>query len=174
MEVAVIGGAERGTGNPPRGEGGVERAELRAEDLRVVQRGEKPEPTEILPAAPLSEAGVCPTDRIAGVEEDDTVGEVFQDALGSDARHQRPFRGNQSPRQNDAGHWRAADNAGNGGGKPIDRLDHGPGWDRCVRRPGQQSGRRAGGVAGGRGNGRQRGGGGDRGPFRIADDKIAG
>ena len=174
VKVAVVGSPERGTGDPPRGEGGVKRAELRAEDLRVAQRGEKPEPAEILPAAPLSEAGVCPADRVAGVEEDDAVGEVFQDALGSDARHERPFRGNQSPGEDDAGHPGTANDAGNGGGKAIDRLDHGPGWNRCVRRPGRRSGRRAGGVGGSQGNGRQRGGWGDRGPFRIADDKIAG
>ena len=92
VEIAVVGGPQRRAGDPPRREGGVERAELGAENLRITEGGEEADPADFLPAAPLPEAGIGPTDGVAGIEEDDAIGNVFEDPLRPHRRDERPVR----------------------------------------------------------------------------------
>jgi hypothetical protein len=149
----------------------VKGAELGAEDLGIAEGDKEADTAEFFAAAPLPETGVGPADRVAGIEEDDAVRDIFEDPLCSHRGNERAVRRYEAPGEDHAGDPGTAADPGYGRCQGVDHLA------RDTRRegldfPGNERGR--GGFVQGRASERIACGGGDRGPFRIADNEIAG
>ena len=81
LKVAVVAGAKRGTARPAGGQGRVEGAKIRAQNLGAAQHRVEIRPDDLLAAGPFPQAAVAPDDRVVGVQQHDAVGHALQNAF---------------------------------------------------------------------------------------------
>ena len=79
--VVVVAAAERGTGGLAGRQGGVEGAEVGAEDLRAAQHRVEIRPDHAAALRPFRQPPVAPDNQVVAVQQDDAVGHAFENML---------------------------------------------------------------------------------------------